>query len=148
MDGTGAFRLGQRPTCIGAARVDPVRVAGEFAGYGLTRCGVDTGSTQVIVRRLSDGKRMLGAPAASSPGPESFQSVGSLVLKPDGAVAWIGVGNSIVTHTRTVAVYKADRHGSVERLDSGTTVRPGSLRLHGSKLSWAHNGSVRQASLN
>ncbi len=148
MRGTGVFRLGQRATCQGAARIDPVIVAGKFAAYGSERCGVDTGSTVVIVRRLTDGKQFLAAPATSPPGVESFQSVGSLVLRRDGAAAWIGTGRSIVGHgSGKIEVYKADRHGSVVQLDSGAGIRPGSLRLRGSELSWRDGTAVRHATL-
>ncbi len=145
--GTTSFLLGQRATCIQAVRVDPVVVAGKFAAYGSERCGVDTGNTAVIVRRLSDGKTLRSAAATSPPGAESYQSVGSLVLKRDGAVAWIGMGSSIGQHTHRTEVYKADSHGSVQRLDSGDAIRPGSLVLSGSRLSWKHGDTVRHATL-
>ena len=115
---------------------------------GLTRCGVDSGSTAVVVRRLTDGKVLRSAVATSPPGVESHQSVGSLVLKRDGAVAWIGTGKSIIgAGTPKVEVYEADRRGPVRLLDSGVAVRPGSLTLHGSKLSWKHGTALRHAML-
>lgn len=148
VDGSGAFLLGQRKTCIGAARVAPVVVAREFAAYGLARCGVDTGSTQVVVRRLTDGKIVRVAVATTPPGVESYQSVGSLVLKGDGAVAWIGVGRSLVGHASPkIEVYRANRRGKVQLLDSGLSVRPGSLTLQGSRLSWKNGTAVRHGSL-
>lgn len=122
-------------------------VAGEFAAYGVEECGVDTGSTQVVVRRLSDGKRLRDAAATTPPGVESYQSVSSLVLKADGAVAWIGDGRSIVRRGHKIEVYKADSGGSVRLLDSGLAIAPGSLRLHGSKLTWTHGAAVRTATL-
>jgi hypothetical protein len=122
-------------------------VAGDLAAFGREECGVDTGSAEVVVKRLTDGKRLLIAAATTSPGVESFQSVASVVLKRDGAVAWIGTGSSIVRHAHKVEVYKADSHGSVRLLDSGLSVAPSSLRLHGSTLSWKHGGSTRTASL-
>lgn len=145
--GTRTFLLGQRATCIQAVRVDPVVVAGTFAAYGSERCGVDTGNTEVIVRRMSDGKTLRSAAATSPPGVESFQSVGSLVLKRDGAVAWIGRGSSIGLHTHKTEVYKADRHGSVQLLDAGVAIRSGSLVLNGSRLSWKHGDTLRHATL-
>ena len=52
------FRLGIVKNCQTAARVGPVVVAGDEAAYGLERCGIDTGSTEVIVRRLTDGRQL------------------------------------------------------------------------------------------
>jgi hypothetical protein len=145
--GTRTLLLGQRATCEGNARVDPVAVEGEIVAYGSERCFVDTGNTAVIVRRLSDGKTLRSAAATSPPGVESFQSVGSLVLKRDGAVAWIGLGSSIGLHNHKTEVYKADSHGSVQLLDAGGAIRSGSLVLNGSRLSWKHGDTVRHATL-
>jgi hypothetical protein len=124
-----------------------VVVAGDLAAFGREECGVDTGSTEIVVRRLTDGRRLRIAAATTSPGVESFQSVGSLVLQRDGAVAWIGDGSSIIRHAHKVEVYKAERNGPLKLLDSGLAVAPGSLRLHGSRLSWKHGGSTRTSSL-
>ncbi len=148
MKGSGAFRLWTRGSCGAGARVDPVVVAGKLAAYGLTRCGVDTGSTALVVRRLTDGKLLRRAPATSPAGVESYQSIGSLVLRRDGAVAWIGTGKSIVSHgDGKIEVYRAGRRGRVQLLDSGSGIRPGSLKLRGSRLSWRHGSSARHAVL-
>jgi hypothetical protein len=148
MDGSGAFLLGQRKTCIGAARVAPVVVARQFAAYGSTRCGIDTGSTQVVVRRLTDGKIVRTAVATSPPGVEAYQSIASLVLRSDGAVAWIGVGRSLVGHgSPKIEVYRANRRGKVQLLDSGPSVRPGSLTLNGSRLTWKNGTALRYGTL-
>jgi hypothetical protein len=147
---TGAgrsFRLGARRSCVGTSRAGPVfALAGRLAGYGVSRCGIDTGFTQVVVRRLSDGAQLRSLPATGVVGPESYQGVGSLVLRADGGVAWIGTGSSIVGGRKLIEVRKADR-GGVALLDSGPAVDSGSLRLHGSKLTWKHGGRVRSASL-
>jgi hypothetical protein len=148
MTGSGSFRLGQRSGCVGAGHVGPVRVAGQLAAYGLTRCGVDTGFAQVTVRRLTDGKRLRRFAATTSPGVESFQSVASLVLRADGAVAWIGTGHSIIAHgTPRVEVYAADHGAPARQVDSGLSIRPGSLTLHGRQLGWKDHGVVRHATL-
>ena len=147
---TGAghsFRLGARLSCVGTSRAGPVfALAGRLVGYGLSRCGVDTGFTQVVVRRLTDGTQLRSLPATGVVGPESYQSVGSLVLRADGGVAWIGTGSSIVGGRKLIEVRKADRSGAA-LLDSGRAVDSGSLRLHGSKLTWMHGGQVRSATL-
>lgn len=122
-------------------------VAGVLAAYGLTSCGVDLGTTSVIVRRLSDGRRLVDDGANSLPlGAESYQSVDSLVLRADGDVAWIAVGSSIVGHTRVVEVHVQDGTGN-HLLDSGAAVRTGSLRLRGVKLTWLHGRKLHSATL-
>jgi hypothetical protein len=144
--GSRSYKLGQRKTCVGAARVGPVVVSARLAAYALSRCGVDTGFTQVIVERLTDGVQLRALAATSPPGPESFQSVGSLALKSDGAVAWIGTGSSIVGDRKLIEVRKADRDG-VKLLDSGGAIDVASLRLHHSRLSWKHGSATRTATL-
>jgi hypothetical protein len=141
------YRLGSATQCNRSARIGPAAAAGELAAYAVTRCGVDTGSTQVIVARLSDRHR-LSTHAASSVivGAESFESVGSIVVNRTGQVAWIASVSSIATHRRAVQLLAADQHGT-RVLDSSLAIAPGSLRLSGSRLSWKHGGAIRAATL-
>lgn len=140
-------RLGGDGACPGSEHLGPLAVAGEVVAYASRTCGVDTASTQVIVRRLSDGRGLSSDSATELPsGPESFQSVGSIVVRASGAVAWIGASSSIATHRSVTEVL--ERSGrAVRRLDHGPAIRSGSLSLHGSKLSWEHGGARRAATL-
>lgn len=146
-----SFRLGHAMRSIAEARVNPVAVAGANAAYGLARFGIDTGRTSVVVRRLTDGNQLSEFPATQAVGAESFQTVGSLVVKADGAVAWIAMSFSIVGGGRgTVEVHAADAGG--ERVLASAPSRPeridpGSLRLRGSTLSWTDAGATRHATL-
>jgi hypothetical protein len=143
-----ARRLGSAQSCIRSQRAGPVALAGETVAYGLESCGVDTGFGSVVVRRLSDGQQLRSLAATTQPLlPESYQQVSSLVVKSDGAVAWIGVAKSIIRHGENVEVHKADKRGAAE-LDSGTAVGQSSLRLRGSQVTWRHAGAVRSATLN
>jgi hypothetical protein len=141
-------RLGRSALCIGAARVGPVVVAGDDAAYGLERCGVDTGFTQVVVKRLTDGRELRSDAAITGPlGVESYETVASLVVKGDGSVAWIASGRSIVGKGPSpVEVHKHDARG-LALLDSGSGIARGSLRLHGSKLTWKRGVALRSAIL-
>jgi hypothetical protein len=122
-------------------------LAGVVVAYGETRSGVDTASAEVIVRRLDSGRTLRSLAALTQPvGPESFQSVDSVVVKSDGAVAWIAVARSINGHGAQAEVDRADRRGQ-SRLDSGPGIDSGSLRLRGSALSWHHAGARRTARL-
>jgi hypothetical protein len=64
----------------------------------------------------------------------------------DGGVAWIGTASSIVGRRKLIEVHKADPTGAA-LLDSGSAVDRGSLRLHGSKLTWRRGGRVRSTTL-
>jgi hypothetical protein len=144
----GSVELGQTRSCIRRPEVGPVRVRGEIAGYGVRLCGVDTGEGEIVVRRLDD-RRILHRAAAvrASTGPESYSQVASLVLGLGGSVAWVGTSQSIVTQAGGVTeVHAIDRVGS-RLLDSGSTVRPGSLRLHGARVTWRHGSATRSATL-
>jgi hypothetical protein len=74
--------------------------------------------------------------------------VGSLVLKADGAIAWIGtnfVGFACPNPPAPeIEVRRHDRRG-LRILDTGTKINPGSLRLRRSVLSWT-DGALRRAS--
>ena len=128
--GRRQFRLGRRqPPCYPC--VGRVVVAGKIAAYVLGYPGYDSNFCEVVVRRLADGKR-LATYNATRMGP--FSSVPSLVARPDGHVAWIAVGGGIpeVHRDRTI-------------LDSGGTIQPHSLRLHGTLLTWRHGSKTRHA---
>jgi hypothetical protein len=142
-----SFRLGNAAHTLRESRVGPVAVAGDVAAYALTAFGIDTVRAQVVVRRLTDGAQLAGFPATSTVGVESFQSVGSVVVKSDGAAAWIGQETSIIARGRElIEVHTAaGAHESV--LDSGVAIVPESLRLRGSTLSWQHGGATRRATL-
>ncbi len=141
------WKLGQSKTCLGAPLVQAVKLAGSLAAYGAKTCGVDTGTAAVVVRRLTDGKQLFtGRATTGFTGVESYQSVQSLVLKSDGAVAWIGTSRQIFS-TRSAVEVHAVSHARQSLLDSGTAIAPGSLRLSGSKLSWKHGAAERTATL-
>lgn len=141
------FVLGRSGLCIGATRVAPVSVTGVLAAYGAERCGVDTGSTQVIVRRLTDGAILTQTRATNTLiGPESYVQVTALVLARDGAAAWISTGSSIVGHRHIDEVH-AYEQGTLRRLDSGSAIDLYKLELSGSHLRWKHGASWMTATL-
>jgi hypothetical protein len=145
--GGRSFILGRAGLCVSANRVGPVAVAGRLAAYAIERCGVDTSSATVVVRRLSDG-RSLFAHAGSSlpPGPESFESVGSIAVSGGGGAAWIASLSSIVSHQRHTQVL--ERAGARTRvLATGSDIASGSLRRKGNRVTWRQGGSTRAAAL-
>lgn len=140
-------RLGSAGLCIGTTRISPVAVVGELAAYGAESCGVDTGSTLVQLRRLSDGRTLFSTSATTaSPGAESYQQVGSIVVRRSRALAWIVGTSSLATHRQVKQVL--EREGSGSRvLATGAGIELGSLRLRGSQLSWRDNGAEHTARL-
>lgn len=101
----------------------------------------------MVIRRLSDGRRLLRDPAITGPaGLESSQMVDSLALGHDGTMAWIATARSVVAHSTEIEVHRASQRGQ-ERLDRGTAIDSKSLRLHGSKLTWKDGSVERSATL-
>jgi hypothetical protein len=145
--GDRSFRLGNATQTLRESRVGPVAVAGDVAAYGLTAFGIDTVRAQVVVRRLTDGGQLESFPATSTAGVEPFQSVGSVVVESDGAVAWIGRETSIIARGRELVEVHAAAGGHQSVLDSGAGIVPASLRLRGSTLTWRHDGATRRATL-
>ena len=145
--GGRAYRLGRTGPCVGSKTVAAVAVTGRVTAYALNSCGVDVSTTRVVVLRLSDGTVLSSQPALSDPtGPESIQSVTSIVVNRVGHAAWIARSQSILSHRLSVQVLQ--QHGpGVRMLDSGRAIVPGSLRLVGTTLSWRHGGAARSATL-
>jgi len=148
LGGKQSYRLGSTARSIRQGRVGPLALAGRDAAYGFTRYGVDTLSATVIVVRLSDGEQLHNGSATSKPlGPEFFQSVESVVVKSDGAVAWVAKAGSIISRRPAdVEVNRADARGQL-LLDSGAGIDPPSLRLHNSTVSWRHGSAMHSATL-
>jgi hypothetical protein len=150
LQATGARRkLGSAGVCnLAPGRVAPVRLAGEIVAYGLARCGVDTGSSSIVVRDLVTGKRLANVPAGTiARGPESYVLVESLVLTGGGGVGWIAVDESLV-RTRP-SIYEVHRFMGAKSalLDHGSAIDPASLRLAGSRMTWRNGQTMRSARL-
>lgn len=145
---TRSFRLGSATRGVREPRADPVAVAGNVAAYGLSNFGVDTVRTTVDVRRLTDGKSLGSFAVTRAAVVEGLESVGSLVVKSDGAVAWIGVARSIVGGRHAIEVHAAGASASTDKLlDSGPQIVTNSLRLRGSTLTWRNGTTTRHASI-
>jgi hypothetical protein len=142
------YLLGQRASCLGGhARVAPVELSGALVAYGSQRCGVDTGASTIVVRRLSDGSTLSQQPATTTPsGPEAYVMVTALVIAGDGDVAWISTSHSIVAGHSATEVHALDRHG-LKLLDHGAAINAAALRLAHTKVSWKHGIAWRSATL-
>jgi hypothetical protein len=149
VDATGQLRkLGGASVCNHLdGAVAPVRLAADIVAYGLERCGVDTGSSTVVIVNLVTGIRRGDLAASTLPvGPESYSSVTSLVLRRDGAAGWIARDGSLIGRHTTYEVHRFSSGKSV-RVDSGSSIAPASLRLSGSVMTWQHGNATRSARL-
>ena len=135
------------PHATAPPRPDEVVVSGPFAAYEVGSCVVDVCTSSVEVSDLRTGRLVKDLPAATGPGlPESAISVATIVLRPNGSVAWIALNGSVVrTPDATYEVHRADPRPVL--LDSGKSIRPRSLRLRGATLSWQHGGATRTAGI-
>jgi hypothetical protein len=141
-----SYRLGTGRPLIREGRVGVIAVAGRYAAYGLSSFGVDMVSARVIVRNLANGAFVHDAPATTRILVESFQSVDSIVVKPDGATAWIAAVASVVSRNRYLEVHRVDARGTA-LLYSRPGIVSRSLTLHGSTVTWRNGSTSRSATL-
>ncbi|MGI8593734.1 MAG: hypothetical protein ACR2ML_05105 [Solirubrobacteraceae bacterium] len=97
---------------------------------------------------LRKGKRVASSagmtPSDQSDASDPSTSIGSIVLRRNGAVAWIGAQDD-GAKLRQVRRIGADRSFSV--LDTGADIAPESLALSGSTLYWLKAGVPRTGML-
>ena len=142
-----SYRLGAASRSPGQARVGPVAVAGTVAAYALTSFGIDIGASVIAVRDLASGRLLHQSVAIHRALPQAYQLVSAIVVKPDGAVAWISQIESVIRRAAGgLAVLRLDAHGAA-LLDASSRIRPRSLRLHGSTLTWRDGAQLRSATL-
>lgn len=127
--GTGAFHL-----------------AGSMVAYEtfdeIARAPGSLIQNDIVVRDLIDGRVLHKLPTGAATEPETIGvgEVYSLVLKPDGAVAWIA--GSVAEYQ----LHAADAQGARE-IAAGPTIAPLSLALAGSTLYWTEAGKPDAATL-
>lgn len=124
-----------------------VRFAGSYVAYVQNIEGVDDHVGVVNLRTGHVGNYEEVRPIGNAVCPQ----VDSLVLRSDGAAAWIATnflaqGFCENPPGPAIEVRLHDRHG-LRVVDSGTGITPASLRLSGSMLRWVDAGHVRSATL-
>ncbi|HEX8648539.1 MAG TPA: hypothetical protein VF715_16720 [Thermoleophilaceae bacterium] len=132
-----------------------VHLAGGLVGYARWVCDPEECATVVRVEDLRDD--LNGVSRAFSPGSHELETpqVGSLRLKPNGAVAWIscpsdaqGANVSTCPRRSKKRVFAADAASDEPRLLAvGRTIDVRSLGLRGSRLTWRDGGKLRSATL-
>jgi hypothetical protein len=122
----------------------------ESSGYQEPRSRTDL----VVVRDLRDGRVLHRVPTGVSASPSQAGNIGigrttGLVVKSDGAVAWIvGTGEELPNGEErgTLQVHAVDSTGN-RVLASGGNIDPFSLALVGSRLYWMQGGVPESAVL-
>jgi hypothetical protein len=128
--------------------VSTFRLAGHDVAFVVNHDGPGRSPATVRVIDLRARKTISAHPATGRDSrPDRSDEVTSLVVRHDGAVAWIAVTRvgSAGSGEREVDAARAQRQA--RRLDSGGGIARRSLRLHGQQLSWRHDGHRRSARL-
>lgn len=141
-----SYKLGSVRLCIGATRAGPFALAGDVVAYGSETCGVDFSSAEAVARNLKSGHILHREPATSRTLVEQEGGLESIVVKPDGSIAWIAIEQSLGNDRRLLQVRKDDRGGDT-LLSSSRAALPSSLKLYGSRLTWRDAGKLRSATL-
>lgn len=104
---------------------------------------------RIEVLSLLTGRKLHRLPTSTSPpGGEGNGEATAIVVKSDGAVAWIAVNgwHPYVSGPNQYEVWAADQSGS-RLLASGSDIGPSSLALAGSTLYWTQRGKAASTTL-
>ena len=124
--------------CMGTDKASSFEIAGHYVGWVSTSCGLDEGTSQVVVTDVAKGKNVVRGSGAVPANPNAdlySTSVRDLVVSPTGAAAWIGTYSRSSGDTPTpddrIQVSKAAPGGMPggTLVDSGPDIVTGSLAL-------------------
>ncbi len=134
-------------------------LAGTMGTYETDSCRLGTAGSVIVVRDLSNGKVIHCVPSGTPAHPEPPRTehgltvthvgigpVESLVVKSDGAVAWIAQDAVEESLSYSYQVHVLDKNGS-RVLAASTEIEPKSLALAGSVLYWTEAGRPMSAVL-
>ena len=146
-----SYALGRYdPECLGSPQgggcggVEDITLAGPIGAYEESSESPGEGASYtVVVRDLRTG-RVLHKVAAGPPGRGPTTGI---VVKSDGAVAWIVESRAVSNPPAEYQVHVLDKTGN-RVLASGSEVEPHSLALAGSTLYWTQGGKPMSAVLN
>jgi hypothetical protein len=158
-------RLGPKETCSSSPQagecfgIGNLSLAGRVVAYSFTEsAGSPEGSSavnRVRARDLRTGRSVLdlpsGAPESSPPGETGIGPVYGVEAAPDGAVAWM-VEDEAVGHRceefapcPDIEIHVHDGRGT--RMIAKGVIRIGSLRRHGTRVTWTQRGRERSYTL-
>jgi hypothetical protein len=152
-DANKRVRLG-KDTALETVNVP--RLAPPLVGFSGAGCSIGGCSSDITIKDLRSGQRVRRGPALCDtppPGTHADQPniVHDLVLKPNGANAWIVATNPVPGSPPEEKGYTevcADDAGGRRHLDVGDGIKLESLRLSGSTLTWVKDRTTRTATLN
>ena len=151
------FVLGPETTCAatGCTGTNTIVLAGSLVAYEQLSEGFNGaastggGRWQIVVRDLRTGRVihdvLTGTMAQPRPGYEGIGPTTDVVVKPDGALAWIAVG-VIGAEYGVYQVHELDASGS-RTLAVSPSIGPTSLAIAGSTLYWSEGGHAASAPL-
>jgi hypothetical protein len=157
-----SYLLGEPPesSSSGSGGIYLETLAGPMAAYFAGSGGPGGASWLVEVRNLATGKLVHRVPSGTPAHPEPPRTehgltradigigpVESLVVKSDGAVAWIAQDAVEESLSYSYQVHVLDKNGS-RVLAASTEIEPKSLALAGSVLYWTEAGRPMSARLN
>ena len=156
-----SYLLGKPTDCgsSGCVALEREAIAGTFVAYeefSIGGVGSSNASYLVLVRDLRNGKLLrrlpTGVPVSSNPELVGAGRTTAIVLKSDGAVAWIVekpacVGVSRKENLTCYEVHAVDKTGS-HLLAAGPDINASSLALASSTLYWTQSGKPFSATLN
>lgn len=132
------------------AGLNHVVLAGSYAAFAsdiTSESGEGFGEYWIVVRSVRDGRVLYHVPngALSVPRPRDVGTgeTTAIVLKSDGAVAWIALAEPTEGF---VQVHALDRTGS-RLLAKGRNIAPESLKLRGSRVYWREGEKLMSAVL-
>jgi hypothetical protein len=130
-----------------ATRVALYALSSRYAAFDRSDMGVDTFASTVALVDLRSGATIATAPGTTpSNRPESFITVGSMVVDPRGTLAWIGRRSAIGVLRPTVEVHILSAAGA-RLVASASDIAARSLKLDGETLTWREGGTSRSVVL-
>jgi hypothetical protein len=130
-----------------ATKIALYALSGRYAAFDRTDMGVDTFASTVALVDLRSGATIASAPGTTPANrPESFITVGSMVVDARGTLAWIGERRSIGVLSPTVEVHTLSAAGA-KLLASASDIAARSLKLNGEMLTWREGGKLRSRNL-
>jgi hypothetical protein len=149
-----SYRTGHRTRlgtddCLNSIEVELTRFSRRFLAVDLLSCGPGGSVSTLDVRRTRDGRRIRRVRAVPAPPfmPGAFMRVTDLVLRGDGALAWIVEIRDTETASPRYQVRTSLRGTGSTLVAEGADIASGSLALGGSTLYWTQAGVPQSTSL-
>lgn len=147
-----SYRTGRRTAigwddCFNALGVVEVRFTRRFVALGLWSCAPGGTSATVDLRSTASGRRVRRILRPGGDDPGELEYVTDLVVRRDGALAWIIELRDAADSPARYQVRSSLSGTASTILAEGNDIAAGSLALAGSTLYWTQGGLARSATL-